>query len=570
MKFHFSLSASLAAAIATLAPAAHALPGFLAGKGAVPTSDSTHVVILKKGDKSVVTMMTDYKGDLQPFVVVMPVPDDVVVEDMKTLRRDFVDHVDQISAPRFHEFWEMDPCEPGPPTQIWEQDMTARADTNFLGGAQMFGDDPKKKVPKELQLTVEPEYKEGEQTFTILKAGEGAEDVVGWLKQRGYNSPPGAKEAIDPYVRAGMQLLVTQVDEKKVELVSGNRAIVSPIRYATSKPIKVASTLGLLNLDKMQELFIYVIAPDSRYEVKNYKNVFPPTNIEVDFKVKERMGEFYAGLHDLMLKKDPQAFIAEYAWPLKGCGQPCATEPLAIWELLSIGADFFERDVPDEEKNPKPPDRTDEEKKEFDAIKDKEQKKRIEDDRKELERRKALLARHANYVLSRLHHRYDRKTLPHDVEIGPAPPVKGGVDIPKGPKHMLSPDVTPFQENKLQTRFTFFYPSKVVIHCDSPERGRWGKPPITYRGLRKIWVAQDIATKNRNTYKPALLVKTPIPALGLKGAAATPRDGGADGGKANAKTKGGKCGCTIGERARAADSLWLFAALAVARIRRRR
>src|SRR5262249_6569069 len=44
-----------------------------------------------------------------------------------------------------------------------------------------------------------------------------------------------------------------------------------------------------------------------------------------------------------------------------------------------------------------------------------------------------------------------------------------------------------------------------------------GKAPRTYRGLRKIWVAQDMATKNRTSHKPADLVYSPVPELALKG-----------------------------------------------------
>ena len=75
--------------------------------------------------------------------------------------------------------------------------------------------------------------------------------------------------------------------------------LLSPIRFATSQPWDtLPSKLGLLNAPKEQELIIYAIDPDSRYEAKNYKTMFPPTNIELDFSAKERMGEFYNSLYD--------------------------------------------------------------------------------------------------------------------------------------------------------------------------------------------------------------------------------------------------------------------------------
>jgi len=371
------------------------------------------------------------------------------------------------------------------------------------------------KPGNEMGLAVTPDFKEGGQKFAVVSSAEAA-DIAGWLKGKGYTAPDGTNDAVSGYVKSGMAFLVVEVDTKKVELIGGDRAVVSPIRYATQKPVNVDSTLGLLNLGDKQDLYVEVIAPTERYEAKNYPNVFPPTNIEVDFKVKERVGEFYAALHDVLLKKQPLGFLNEYAWHTKGCGQPCPNEPLLIHELLTLGGDVFELAVSKAEREPKAPDMTDEEKKAFKEIKDKKKQKEIETMRTETARRKALLTRH-NYVLSRMHHRYDKATFPKDLEIGPAQNVRGGVDVPQGPKAELPTEVKPAAENQLQVRFTSFHPSPAVPHCDKPERYRWGKAPRTYRGLRKIWVAQDMGTKNRTSHKPEDLVYTPVPDLGLAG-----------------------------------------------------
>lgn len=572
----------------SFASSASAFPGFFAYKGGKPINRSTHVVLMMKDSTTVVTVMPDYEGDLKPFLVVMPVPDDVKVDQVRTLRRDFVDRVDQISAPRFHEFWEMDPCEEGKNEQEWERDLSVHGGgflgMDFSGGE---GEGPKFKPSKEMGLTVDPDFKEGDEKYQLVSAADGA-DIAGYLKKKGYNSPDGANAAVAPYVKAGMSLLVTEVDTKKVELVGGDRAIVSPIRYATSKPVKVASTLGLLNLGDKQELFVYVLHPEQRFEVKNYANAFPPTNLEVDFKVKERMGEFYAGLHDMMLKKAPMTILSEYAWPTKGCGEPCPNEPLLIHELLTLGGDVFEESVPKDEAHPKAPEMTDEEKAKFKEIKtpegkvDKKMQKEIEKMRTETARRKALLSRH-HYVLSRMHHRYDKSTLPKDLELGPAQHVHGGIDIPQGAKAELPTEVKPAADSRFQVRFTSFHPSPAVPHCEKPERYRWGKAPRTYRGLRKIWTAQDMATKNRTSHKPDELIFTPVPELGLKGQpdmlggqqevksfAPVPSASAAPGDGTDAAAKKG-CGCRVpsgSSRGGSGAALAVFAAL-VAGFRRR-
>jgi hypothetical protein len=107
-------------------------------------------------------------------------------------------------------------------------------------------------------------------------------------------------------------------------------------------------------------------------------------------------------------------------------------------------------------------------------------------------------------------------------------------------------------------RFNNFHPSIVVAKCDTPQKWRWGKAPRTYRGLRKIWIADDLTRKSRTQINPAEVVQTAIPWLGLKAALPVVDDGGADaavdGGGATGK-KGGGCGCQFPGRTR--GGAWL-------------
>jgi hypothetical protein len=479
------------------------------------------------------------------------VPADVTADHVTTLKREYVDRVDSISAPRFHEYWEQDPCDPGPVEQEWQRSMKANASSAFLGG----GDMPQstQKVAKELSLDVQAKQKEGEYSFTLL----GKDDsVAAWLKSKGYNVPANAEQAVQPYVQAGMRLVVAQVDTNRIELVGGDRAQLSPIRFWTEQPYaQVPNRVGLVNAGGKQELVVYVLDPEQRYESKNYKNLFPPTNVEVDFSVKERIGEFYAALQDIIAQKNPGAFLNEYAWPSDGCGQPCATEPVAIAELLSLGGDVFELSVPKEERQPKPPELTKEEAAAFKEatkeLKPKERKakeKQAKEDRKTIAMRKALVERH-KYVLSRMHYRYDDKTLPNDPQFGPASgAIEGGVAQPKGQKGEASSEVAPASQNKYQVRYNNFHPWVPVIQCPTPERYRWGKAPRDYRGLRKTWIVEDLSRKSRTQIKAAAVLKTPVASLGLTGAApaasAAVADAGADAGPA-AAAEAGKCSCSV-------------------------
>ncbi len=560
----------------SVAPAARAFPGFMASKGKPPVVHSTHIVVMKKGPSTVVTLMPDYQGSLEPFVIVLPVPADVTADHVVTLKREYVDHADQISAPRFHEFWEQDPCDPGPPEQEWQRDLRVTG-SGFLGAPAPGGGEHK--VAKELLIDTQVRTKEGEYTMSVLPAGT---SPLGWLKEHGYRAPPGTDAAIAPYVSAGNAFVAAEVDVKRIELVGGDRAQLSPIRFFTQEPYDTLPVkLGIVNApaNDLQEIVVYTLDPDKRYEVQNYKTITPPTNIEVDFDVKERMGEFYNSLYDRILAKNPDTVLLEYAWSFEGCGQPCATVPFELSELLSLGGDVFERAVSEEELNPKPPALTAEEK-ELDKellkpLKPKERRKKqkeLQEDREKVARIKALVERN-KYVLTRLHFRFGKATLPRDPKLAPANALEGGIALPKGQKREANMAVVAAKESKLQTRYNNFHNWKPVIHCPSPDRWRWGKSPPDYRGLRKTWIADDLTRKSRTQINAQKMILTPLPELGL-GPGFEPKDAGADAADAGEAPSSKKtCGCRVPGGGRVAGAplfLVLGAALGLGRSIRRR
>lgn len=570
-------AATLAFAVFSGAQPAAAFPGFFASRKGEPVkTHATQLAVMKRGADTVVSVMSDYEGPLDAFAMVLMVPADVTPERVTTLKRDFVDRLDSLSAPRFHEYWEQDPCDPGPVEQEWERNLKVQgAAGGPLGGGAPTPEGGAIKPAKELFLDVKAKQKEGEYKFTLLDPGA---DVVGWLSSHGYRAPEGAAAALKPY--GALRPLVAEVDPKRIELVGGDRAQLSPVRFATSQPFDTfPSRLGLLNAPKQQELLIFVIDPDFRYEAKNYATIFPPTNVHIDFSAKERMGEFYNALYDMILAKHPQSFLSEYAWPADGCGQPCATEPLMVHELLSLGADVFEESVPEAERHPKPPELTKEAEKAFkDSIKElkpkerREREKTFKEERALVAERQALVARH-KYVVSRLHYRYDEKTLPSDPRIGKAVAASGGTAQPKGKDGEASTEIKTGDANKLQTRYNNFHPWVPVIQCPQPDRYRWGKAGRDYRGLRKTWIADDLTRKSHTQIKPAAVVKTPIPDLGLGMPAVEKKaDPSAEAARAADKAKEG-CACRAVGGGSRSSSPALLAGLGLfitSRLRRRR
>src|SRR5499426_2118923 len=109
--------AVVATAAVLLAPGrAQAFCGFfVAGNDAKLTNNASQVVLMRKGNRTVMTMSNNYKGPPENFAMVVPVPVVLQKENVKTLAADVFDRVDSLSAPRLVEYWEQNPCSPPVP-----------------------------------------------------------------------------------------------------------------------------------------------------------------------------------------------------------------------------------------------------------------------------------------------------------------------------------------------------------------------------------------------------------------------------------------------------------------------
>jgi hypothetical protein len=315
------------------------------------------------------------------------------------------------------------------------------------------------------------------------------------------------------------------VRPERVELVSKDRVSLGGIRYVTREPkLVVSSTLGLDHAKVAQDLFVYVLDRTSRYEPKNYESSFLPTNVEVEPRAKERLGAVYNALFDAAQARRPEAFFTEFAWSTRGCGEPCPDAPLSLDELLTLGGDVLEDNTTTaKERAPAPVEPSAAERRELEArLRERPPaslaRARLEQARElgEIGRRRALAARQT-YVLTRLHHRYDRSALPRDVELAPgASPMSGGVGVPKGPAHVLTRATAPASEDRIQVRFTSFHPWTREIPCGEAFRFRWGKRwPSRAREERSVFLATDLA---RQPTTPTLLrevLRDPLSEIGV-------------------------------------------------------
>ncbi len=106
--------AIVAAAAATLAVSgvvAHAFCGFYVnGSNKKMFADATQVVLMRSGTRTVLSMKNDYRGPIEDFAMVVPVPVVLKDTDVRVLQKTVFDRIDSLGSPRLVEYWEQDPC----------------------------------------------------------------------------------------------------------------------------------------------------------------------------------------------------------------------------------------------------------------------------------------------------------------------------------------------------------------------------------------------------------------------------------------------------------------------------
>ena len=96
-----------------LADARVAFCGFYVAKADTKLfNKASQVVLVRDGDRTVLTMANDFQGDPKEFAVVIPVPTVIEREQIHIGDKALIDHLDAYSAPRLVEYFDENPCAP--------------------------------------------------------------------------------------------------------------------------------------------------------------------------------------------------------------------------------------------------------------------------------------------------------------------------------------------------------------------------------------------------------------------------------------------------------------------------
>ena len=319
----FTMTAIVTVAISSTA---QAFCGFYVARADTSLfNKASQVVLVRDGDRTVITMANDFQGDVQDFAVVIPVPTFIEREQINVADNALIEHLDAYTAPRLVEYHDADPCVL---YERREMAMKSNLPSSRVADAEFDG-------ARARGVTIEASYSVGEYDILILSAEESS-GLIRWLDENDYNIPNGAEKVVDSYLKQDMRFFVAQVQgQAKTNLGYAN---LRPIQVAyESNKFMLPIRLGTLNAKGKQELYVYALTNTGRVETTNYRTVKLPSNTDVPEFVQEEFGDFYRSMFAKQTKaEDERAVFLEYAWDMAWC-DPCAADPLSADELRRLG-----------------------------------------------------------------------------------------------------------------------------------------------------------------------------------------------------------------------------------------
>ncbi|MCB9795044.1 MAG: DUF2330 domain-containing protein [Alphaproteobacteria bacterium] len=322
---------SLLGALA-LTPGAHAFCGTFVGEpGATITNSTSQVLLARQGDLTTLTMVNDFAGDPSDFALVVPVPQVLSEDDVRTVIPELVEEAERYSGPRLVEYT----CEDfysyyspsrGCGTRMY--DMAAQADTGAIYMADEDSGD----------VVIEAEFEAGEYSVVILSAEESG-SLLSWLDRNGYGVSPDTEDLLQEAIDAGSYFLAAQVH---YEMIPPDNTTLSPLQIRYESPmLSLPIRLGASNSPGAQELVVYAItaADEGQLHISNYPEATLTDECMVEVS-PEDFGAWYGARLDEALPTESGTeahWILEHSWSPYHC-DPCVDgEALPDWVVQEAG-----------------------------------------------------------------------------------------------------------------------------------------------------------------------------------------------------------------------------------------
>jgi hypothetical protein len=325
---------------AMLTHEATAFCGFYVSKADGTLKNKTsQVILVRDGNKNVITMYNDFKGNFKDFAMVVPVPVVLQKKDIKVVDQSIFNTLNEYSKPRLVEYYDQNPCN--------QYDYKQEALSGNVSGVQIRGSMSLQSFKKDKGIKIEAKYIVGEYDILILSAKESS-GLKSWLDENGYKIPEGAEEVLEPYIKSNLKFFVVKVNEAEKKKLPGD--FLRPIQISFSSPkFMLPIRLGMANADGDQDMIVYAFTKKGRIETTNYRTMSLPTGKNIPLFVKNNFGNFYANLFQNQWSKEGKALaMLEYAWDVSPKNfvkcDPCVATAPSTQDLVQAGVWWLNRD----------------------------------------------------------------------------------------------------------------------------------------------------------------------------------------------------------------------------------
>lgn len=319
----------------------YAFCGFYVAKAdATLFNNKSEVILVRDGLHTVITMSNDFKGDVQDFAMVVPVPVVLKESQIKVVDRSIFEVLDSYSSPRLAEYYDSNPCMQ---YELDEVKMVSIAEntSNFAPTTTMA-------KYKDYGVTIEAQYSIGEYDILLLSATQST-GLKTWLIENGYRIPSTAEEVLQPYIKSNMKFFVVKVNLENMQNSGYDELRPIQISFDHEKfmlPIR----LGMANSTGVQDMIVYAFTRTGRVECTNYRTIEMPTNRKIPLFIRNDFGKFYTDLFDKHYRNTGRnAVLLEYAWDVTPSWggmkcDPCVGPPPLTNDLAKAGVSWMNQD----------------------------------------------------------------------------------------------------------------------------------------------------------------------------------------------------------------------------------
>lgn len=319
----------------TLASEATAFCGFYVAKaGAELFNNKSQVILVRDGNKTVITMSNDFSGNVKDFAMVVPVPTVLKRNEIRISNQQLFSKLDSYSGPRLVEYYDENPCMP----QMMYETMADEVQVTSMRKKSLNSE----RIDREdYKVVIEAKYAVGEYDILILSAQE-SDGLKRWLTDNGYAIPAKAERVLEPYIKSKMKFFVVKVNAAAHALQGFQQLRPLQIEFESEKfmlPIR----LGMANSTGEQDMIVYAFTKKGRVETANYRTLEIPSNRNIPVFVKEKFGQFYVDLFDKSHRlAGRNTVFLEYAWDVSPSWNgvkcdPCVGPPPINMDFVQAG-----------------------------------------------------------------------------------------------------------------------------------------------------------------------------------------------------------------------------------------